>query len=117
MLPMLYSGGVRGGAITLERLVALTATNVARLFGLFPRKGTIEVGADADLVIWDLAATRVIRDEDMFSRAGHSIYSGTEVTGWPVTTIRRGAVVYEDGRVTGHPGSGRVVERGRAQPL
>ena len=83
MLPMLYSEGVRSGAISLEQLVALTSTNVAKLFGLYPRKGTIAIGSDADLVLWDTDERRVIRDEDMFSRAGHSIYSGMEVTGWP----------------------------------
>jgi dihydropyrimidinase len=117
MLPMLYDEGVRGGLITLELLVAVTSTNVAKLFGLYPRKGTIAVGSDADLVLWDMDQRRVIRDEDMLSRAGHSIYSGLDVTGWPVTTIRRGEVVYEDGKVTGAPGSGTLVRRGQMRGL
>ncbi|HUG14195.1 MAG TPA: amidohydrolase family protein [Thermomicrobiales bacterium] len=111
MLPMLCSEGVRAGLISLERLVELTATNVAKLFGLYPRKGTIAVGADADLVLWDLDETRTIRGEDMLSRAGHSIYEGREVTGWPRVTIRRGEVVYENGRITAAPGSGRLIPR------
>jgi dihydropyrimidinase len=117
MLPMLLSEGVRAGRISIERLVALTATNVAKLFGLYPRKGTVAVGSDADLVIWDVERTRVIRDEDMLSRAGHSIYAGREVTGWPMTTIRRGEVVYEEGRLTGSPGSGRLIARGTTLAL
>jgi dihydropyrimidinase len=117
MLPMLYDEGVRGGLITLEQLVALTSTNVAKLFGLYPRKGTIAVGSDADLVLWNMDQRRVIRDEDMLSRAGHSIYSGLEVTGWPVTTIRRGEVVFGDGKVTGAPGSGTLVRRGQMRGL
>jgi dihydropyrimidinase len=117
MLPMLYSEGVRAGRITLERLVALTSTNVARLFGLYPRKGTIAVGSDADLVIWDAEETRMVRNEDMLSRAGHSVYAGWEVTGWPVTTIRRGEVVFDSGRVVGQPGSGRIIPRGATQAL
>lgn len=117
MLPMLYSEGVRDGLISLEQLVALTSTTVAKLFGLYPRKGTIAVGADADLVLWDADERRVIRDEDMFSRAGHSIYAGREITGWPVLTIRRGAVVYEDGNVVGEPGSGQLVRRGQSRGL
>jgi dihydropyrimidinase len=114
---MLYDEGVRGGKITLEQLVAVTSTNVARLFGLYPRKGTIAVGADADLVLFDADEHRVIRDEDMLSRAGHSIFSGTEVTGWPRVTLRRGEVVYEGGRVIGTPGSGELLRRGQTLGL
>ena len=117
MLPMLYDEGVRNDRISLEQLVALTSTNVAKLFGLYPRKGTIAVGADADLVLWDTDQRRVIRDEDMLSRAGHSIYAGTEIAGWPTITIRRGEVVFENGQVTGAPGSGSLLRRGQTRSL
>jgi len=113
--PMLYSEGVRKGRITEEQFVAVTATNAAKLFGLYPRKGTIAVGSDADLVLWDPDETRVIRDEDMLSGAGFSIYAGWEVTGWPRMTIRRGEVVYENGQITARPGSGELLHRGRWQ--
>ena len=116
MRPMLYSDGVRTGRITVEQFVALTATNPAKLFGLYPAKGTIAVGADADLVIWDPDETRTIRDEDALSNTGFSIHAGREVTGWPIVTIRRGEVVYENGRVTGRAGSGRLAPRRRWQP-
>ena len=115
MLPMLYSEGVVTGRITAERFVALTATNPAKLFGLYPDKGTIAVGSDADLVLWDPEETRPIRDEDALSGAGFSIYAGHEVTGWPRTTIRRGEIVYEDGAITGSAGSGRIAPRTRWQ--
>jgi dihydropyrimidinase len=111
MLPMLYDEGVLGGRISLERLVTTTATNVAKLFGLYPRKGTVAVGSDADLVLWDLNERRTIRSADMFSRAGHSIYDGREVTGWPVTTLRRGELVYERGQIKAAPGSGQLIPR------
>ena len=114
-LPMLYSEGVRTKRITLERFVAVTATNPAKLFGLYPRKGTVAVGSDADLALWDPNETRTIRDEDMLSRSGFSVYAGWEVTGWPRITIRRGEVVYEDGKVTGKAGSGQLVPRQRWQ--
>jgi dihydropyrimidinase len=117
MLPMLYDEGVRTGRITLERLVEVTATNVAKLFGLYPRKGTIVAGADADLVLWNLSETRTIRSADMLSRAGHSIYDGREVTGWPTLTVRRGEVVYENGRIAGSPGSGQVIPRERTRGM
>jgi dihydropyrimidinase len=114
-MPLMYSEGVRKGRISLERMVAVTATNPAKLFGLYPRKGVIAVGADADLVIWDPELTRTIRDEDILSNGKFSIFAGWEVTGWPVVTLRRGQVVYEDGRIVAAPGSGRVAARTRWQ--
>ena len=75
-LPLLYSEGVRKGRLTLERMVALSATNPAKLFGLYPRKGTIAVGSDADVVIWDPNLTRTIRNEDQLATAKFSIFAG-----------------------------------------
>ncbi len=111
MLPMLFSESVGKKRLAPERFVAVTATNAAKLFGLYPQKGTVAVGSDADLVLWDPEDTRTIRDEDMLSNTGYSLYAGTEVTGWPRMTLRRGAVVYENGSVRAEPGSGRLVER------
>ena len=111
--PMLWSEGVVEGRISEERFVAVTSTNAAKLFGLYPRKGTIAVGADADIVLWDPDETRTIRDEDMFSGTGFSVYSGWEVTGWPVMTLRRGEVVYENGEILAGAGSGELLRRGR----
>jgi dihydropyrimidinase len=111
--PMLYSEGVRTGRITLEQFVAVTATNPAKIFGIYPRKGTIQVGSDADIVIWDPNLKRTIRDEDELSASHWSIYSGWDVTGWPRTTIRRGEIVYQDGRVIGRAGTGKVVPQAR----
>lgn len=108
-LPMMFSEGVLTGRITLEQFVAVTSTNAARLFGLYPRKGTIAVGSDADIVIWDPTVTRPIREEDLLSGAGYSAYEGWVVTGFPRTTIRRGEVVYDDGVVHARPGSGRFI--------
>lgn len=108
-MPLLYSQGVRTKRISLEQMVAVTATNPAKLFGLYPRKGTIAVGADADLAIWDPKLKRIVRDEDQLSNAKFSIFAGWEVTGWPVVTIRRGEVVYEGGKITASAGSGQVV--------
>ena len=118
MLPLLYTEGVAAGRLTLERFVALTSTNAARLFGLYPRKGTIAVGSDADLTIWETGGRRTIRDADLRSRAGHSVYAGRELSGWPRTTIRRGEVVFDDGRVLGRAGTGRPPpRRGTTPPL
>jgi dihydropyrimidinase len=114
-LPLLYSEGVRTGRITLEQMVALSSTNPAKLFGLYPRKGTIAVGSDGDVVIWDPNLKRTVRDQDQLANAKFSIFSGWEVTGWPVVTIRRGEVVYEAGRILATPGSGQLAPRQRWQ--
>ena len=114
-MPLLFSEGVRKGRISLERMVEVTATNPAKLFGLYPRKGVITAGADADLVIWDPDLTRTIKDDDILSNGKFSIFAGWAVTGWPIVTIRRGQVVYEHGRIVGAPGTGRIAPRTRWQ--
>jgi dihydropyrimidinase len=117
MLPMLHSEGVRKGRISLGRLVEVLSTNVAKLFGLYPRKGTIAVGSDADLVVFDPDLTRTIDAAMLHSNADYSVYEGWEVTGWPIVTIRRGEIVFADGRILGQPGSGELVRRGPTQAL
>jgi dihydropyrimidinase len=111
-LPMLYSTGVLGGRISLEQFVAVTSTNPAKLFGLYPKKGSISVGSDADLVVWDDGETRIIDGAAMHSRSDYSPYDGFEVTGWPKFTISRGAVVAQGNNVVGQPGRGQLVRRG-----
>jgi dihydropyrimidinase len=109
MLPMLWSEGVRTGRISRDRFVEVTSANAARLFGLHPRKGVIAAGSDADIVVFDPDLTRTVDRAMIQSNAGHSVYEGWTVTGWPVVTVRRGEVVFRDGRVLGQPGSGRLV--------
>jgi dihydropyrimidinase len=110
-LPLLFSEGVRTGRITLEQMVAVSSTNPAKLFGLYPQKGTIAVGSDGDVVIWDPNLRRTIRDEDQLANARFSIFSGWEVTGWPIVTIRRGEIVYRDGKILAAAGSGQLAPR------
>jgi len=117
MLPMLYSEGVRQGRISLSRFVEVTATNAARLFGLYPRKGVIAVGSDADIVVFDPERTRTVEAGMLKSNADYSVYEGRTVTGWPEITIRRGGVVFRDDEVVGPPGSGQLVWRERTMPL
>jgi dihydropyrimidinase len=111
LMPMLFSEGVRKGRLSIERFVALTATNVAKLFGLYPQKGTIAIGSDADLAIWDPGARRTLDGVAMRSRAGYSAYDGWEVVGWPVYTVSRGEVVFERGMPIATRGRGRWVRR------
>jgi dihydropyrimidinase len=99
------------GRITLDQFVALTSARAARLFGLYPRKGTIAVGSDADLTLWDPGEQRVINGAAMASRAGYSVYDGWAVTGWPRFVVRRGQTVLADGQCTAHPGQGQWVRR------
>ena len=117
MMPMLYSEGVRTGRISLQRMVQVLSTNAARLFGLYPQKGTIAPGSDADIVIFDPDETRTITNSMLESNADYSVYEGWQVTGWPITTLRRGEIVYENGEVTGSPGSGALPRRGPTQML
>lgn len=117
MLPMLYSEGVRTGRISLSRFVEVTSTNAAKLFGLYPRKGTIAVGSDADIAIFDPELTRTVTADMLKSNADYSVYEGWSVTGWPILTLRRGEIVFRDDQVTGTPGSGQLVRRNGMQPL
>jgi dihydropyrimidinase len=113
LMPMLFSEGVVAGRISLDRFVELTSANAARLFGLAPRKGTITVGADADLALWDPGMRVTIDGSRMQSRAGYSVYDGWTVQGWPRYVIRRGQVVLADGTCLAQPGQGQWIPRTR----
>ncbi|MGI9594785.1 MAG: dihydroorotase [Acidimicrobiales bacterium] len=113
MLPVLWSEGVVTGRISVARFVDVTSTQSAKLFGLYPRKGTIAPGSDADLVIWDPEATRLVDGSTMHSKAGYSPYDGWEVTGWPELTMSRGTVVARGRDVTAEAGRGRLATRTR----
>ncbi len=108
-LPILFSEGVAKGRITLQQFVALTAANPARIYGLAQRKGTIAVGADADLAIWEPERRATIRNANLHHAVDYTPYEGLEVTGWPVTTLSRGEVVWDGGRVLAEPGRGRFL--------
>jgi len=108
-LPLLYSAGVNGGRIDVNRFVALAATNAARLYGLYPRKGTIAVGADADIALWDPQREVVIRNRDLHHAVDYTPYEGMAVRGWPVTTLLRGRVVWRDGECLARAGQGEFL--------
>ena len=117
LLPMLFSEGVSKGRISIHRFAELTSTNAARLFGMFPRKGAIAIGSDADITIWNPDEHRVVDSSRTQTRSDFSPYEGWEVTGWPEVTISRGEVVYRDGEIVGKAGRGRRVARGQHQML
>jgi len=111
LMPMLYSEGVATGRITLDRFVELTSATAARRFGLYPRKGVIAVGSDADLALWDPDERRIIDGAQMQSRADYSPYDGWTVRGWPRHVIRRGQMVLSDGASLAQPGQGQWLRR------
>ena len=111
-MPILFSEGVVQGRITLPKFVEITATHAARLFGLDDRKGSIAVGLDADIAIWDPAKRVTITHALVQDANDHTPYEGLAVTGWPETTLVRGVPVVENGRVVGAPGSGQWLPRG-----
>jgi dihydropyrimidinase len=111
LMPMLYSEGVVAGRISLDRFVALTSANAARIFGLYPRKGVIAVGSDADIALWDPGHRRTIDGARMQSLSGYSVYDGWQVQGWPRFVVRRGQLVLADGEIMARPGDGEWLRR------
>lgn len=109
-LPILFSEGVMKGRIDLPRFVALTATNHAKAYGMYPQKGTIAIGSDADIAIWNPEVQKTIRHADLHDNADYTPYEGLEVTGWPETVILRGIPVVEAG-LQGATAIGREVLR------
>lgn len=110
-LPLLYSEGVLGGRITLQKFVELTATNPAKAYGLHPRKGTIAVGSDADLVLWDERETTV-DNARLHHAVDYTPYQGMKLKAWPGLTLSRGEVVWDGKNFTGQAGRGRFLPCG-----
>ena len=112
-LHMIHHFGVREGRIGLNRMVELLCTNPAKLFGLYPRKGTIAVGSDADIVVFDPEKRHLITAASQQSRTDYNLYEGTEVVGDVETVLLRGNVIVEGGEVVGKPGIGQFVPRAK----
>jgi dihydropyrimidinase len=108
-LPLLFSGGVSEGRLELTRFVSLTATEPARLYGLYPRKGTIAIGSDADLVLWDAQREVTITNDILHHDVDYTPYEGQVVKGWPVLTLSRGEIVCRDGEVVAASGRGNFL--------
>ena len=110
-LPILFSEGVKKGRIDLNRFVALAATNHAKTYGLYPRKGTIAIGSDADIAVWDPDRTLTLTHDLLGDGSDYTPYEGIPITGWPVLTMVRGRVVMRDGAVVGPKGYGAYLSR------
>jgi dihydropyrimidinase len=110
-MSLIYNGGVAEGRISVNRFVELTSTSAARLFGLFPRKGTVAVGSDADIVIFDPNAEETISAATHHMNVDYSAYEGMKVRGVAKTVLSRGRVIIEDGKYTGRAGDGEFLKR------
>jgi dihydropyrimidinase len=112
-LQMIHEFGARAGRISLNRMVELLATNPAKLFGLYPRKGTIAVGSDADIVVFDPEKKVTISAKTHHSKVDYNLYEGTEVTGTPETVLLRGQVLVDGDELVAEPGIGQFVRRAK----
>ncbi|MEM9206214.1 MAG: amidohydrolase family protein, partial [Pseudomonadota bacterium] len=110
-LPIFFSEGVSKGRITLQEFVGLTSTNHAKIYGLYPRKGSIGIGFDADITLWDPDRRETISQSNLHHGSDYTPWEGFEVTGWPVMTIAGGRIAMKDGEVLALPGDGSVLSR------
>ena len=106
-LPLLFSEGVMKGRIDVNTFVAVTATNVAKIYGIYPRKGTVAVGADADMVIWNDDLDICIDNAMLHHNVDYTPYQGMRINAWPAITLSRGEIVWNEGSICGAPGRGR----------
>ena len=115
MLPVTYDWGINHGLISLVRLVQVLCENPARIFGLYPQKGTIQIGSDADMVVYDPQHEFIIQPENQHSNVGYTLYEGRQVCGWPEMSFQRGQRVLWQGQVIARPGSGQFLPTHPAQ--
>ncbi|MCU0235631.1 MAG: dihydropyrimidinase [Acidobacteria bacterium] len=111
-LPLLFTFGVKAGRISLPRFVDLVSSRPAKLFGLFPRKGTLRPGSDADLVVWDPEKEWTVSASDQWQRGAPTVYAGLELRGAPRLVFSRGEAVCAEGRVEAREGRGAFLDRG-----
>ncbi len=111
MLPVLLSEGVNKGRVRIEKVAELTSFNTAEIFGMFPKKGTIAIDSDADIVLVDMEKEQKVTPELLQSYSDYTIYDGMTIKGWPALTMVRGQVVMEDGQIIGKPGYGEYISR------
>lgn len=110
-LPILFSEGVLKKRFNINRFVNVVATTPARKMGLYPKKGCLQPGSDADLILWDAGLKKTIRVEDLHQKCDYTPFEGMEVTGWPVLTMLRGKVIVKDGQFLGKKGEGQFLKR------
>ncbi len=115
-MPVLWTHGVRSGRLTPSEFVAVTSANIAKILNVYPQKGVIAAGSDADIVVWDPEAGKTISAKSQVSTIDYNVFEGMDVTGLPALTIARGKVVYKPGETQGPKGHGRFVARPPMNP-
>ena len=116
-MSVLWDAGVNTGRLTPNEFVRVTSTNAAQIFNLYPRKGTIAVGSDADLVVWDPSATKTITTAGSISKVGYNVFEGRTVMGLPKVTLSQGNIVWMDGELRTVRGAGRYINRPAFAPV
>jgi dihydropyrimidinase len=116
-LSVLWTKGVRTGRLTMNEFVAVTSSNIAKILNIFPRKGTVAPGTDADIVVWDPEKSKTITAKNQLSAIDYNVFEGFEVTGLPRFTLSRGEVVFSDGKLSVEDGRGRFIERPANPPV
>jgi dihydropyrimidinase len=110
-MAMVWDAGVNSGRLTPSEFVRVTSTNAAQIFNMYPRKGLVAAGADADIVVWDPQGSRTISAKTQFSKGGFNVFEGRTVRGVPTHTLAAGKVVFDKGQLRAEEGAGRYVER------
>ena len=116
-LPLLWTAGVNTGRLTKEEFVAVTSSNIARILNIYPRKGRLSAGSDADIVVWDPAASKTITAKSQLSRIDYNVFEGFACTGAPVVTLSRGKIAFKEGELRAEKGDGHYIERPPFPPV
>lgn len=116
-MAIIWDAGVNTGRLTASEFVQITSTNAAQIFNMYPRKGSVSVGADADIVVWDPEATKTISAANQHAKGGFNVLEGRTVKGIPSHTLSAGAVVYARGELRVRKGAGNYVERPAFGPM
>ncbi|MEX0815236.1 MAG: dihydropyrimidinase [Dongiaceae bacterium] len=116
-MPVLWTRGVKTGRLTMNEFVALTSSNIAKILNIYPRKGAIAAGSDADIVVWDPKKTKTITAKTQASAIDYNVFEGFKIEGLPRFTLSRGEVVFADGKISAEDGRGRFVERPPGQAV
>jgi dihydropyrimidinase len=116
-LALLWTAGVATGRLTKEEFVAVTSANIARILNIYPRKGAVAVGSDADVVVWDPKASKTISAKRQMSRIDYNVFEGFSCTGGPAATLSHGRIVWKDGDLRAEAGDGHYIERPAFSPV
>ncbi len=115
-MPLLWTAGVNTGRLTKEEFVAVTSANIARILNIYPRKGRLAAGSDADIVVWDPAANKTITARSQLGRIDYNVFEGFACSGAPVVTVSRGKIAWNDGDLRAEKGDGHYIERPAFSP-